>query len=84
MKTKGQTKDKKSVLIIILFLVGFCAMQIPGVFFFGRISEPFLFGMPFIYGYILCLWVYMCIIFLYAHKCDWGRKRNQHTKADDD
>jgi len=85
MKTKGQTKkNKTSNIIIALFIIGFCAMQIPGVFFFGRISEPFLFGMPFIYGYILCLWAYMCLVFLYAHKRNWGRKPRQNITTDDD
>ena len=70
---------KKHILIWILLLIGFCAMEFPGVFFFGNISQPFILGMPFIYGYMLCFWAYMCGVFWYAHKCNWGRKRIQET-----
>ena len=63
----------KSKLIWTLLLIGFLAMEFPGVFFFQKTSDPFILGFPFIYGYILCWWAYMCAILFYAYKTDWGQ-----------
>lgn len=69
-------KDKKRArLIWVLLLIGFCAMEFPGVLFFGSRAKPFLFGMPFIYGYILCWWAYMCLVFFLAYRLNWGRSK---------
>lgn len=68
-KHKMTTKTK---IIWILLLIGFAAMEFPGVFFFKDMVDPFIFGFPFIYGYILCWWAYMAVILLYAYRTDWG------------
>ncbi len=56
-----------------LLLLGFALMEFPGVFLFRDKVTPFLFGLPFIYGYILICWAYMCLVLLYAYRTDWGR-----------
>ncbi len=67
-KMSGKTKA-----IWTLLIIGFMAMEFPGVLFFQKVSEPFIFGLPFIYGYIICIWVYMCAILLYAYRTNWGQ-----------
>lgn len=65
---------RTSIIIWVLLLVGFAAMEFPGVFFFGHRAEPMLFGMPFIYGYITLWWIYMCAVLFYAYRVRWGRR----------
>lgn len=69
---KKRKWTRKTKIILILLLIGFCAMEFPGVFFFQKKITPFLFGLPFIYGYILCWWFYMCAVLFYAYKINWG------------
>lgn len=71
-KMTGKTK-----LIWVLLLIGLAAMEFPGVFFFKDKVDPFILGMPFIYGYILCWWAYMCVILLYAYKTRWGQLKGE-------
>jgi hypothetical protein len=49
-------------------------MEFPGVFFFKDIVDPFIFGLPFIYGYILIWWAFMCIVMFIAYRTNWGDK----------
>ncbi|WP_027398806.1 hypothetical protein [Anaerovorax odorimutans] len=63
----------KTSIIWILIIIGFCAMEFPGVLFFGYKAYPFVFGIPFIYSYIFFCWIYMCIIIFYAYKTNWGK-----------
>lgn len=65
--------SRKSIGIWILILIGFGAMEFPGVLFFGQKAYPFVFGLPFIYAYMIVCWVYMCIVMFYAYKNNWGR-----------
>lgn len=72
---------KKSRVILILTLIGFAAMEFPGIFFIQHRMEPRIFGLPFIYGYMILCWIYMCILFFYAYKVDWGRsKKKNHSQ----
>ena len=71
-KMSGQSK-----LIWVLLLIGLAAMEFPGVFFFQNKVDPFIFGFPFIYGYILCWWVYMCAVMLFAYKTRWGQPKGE-------
>ncbi len=64
----------KTKVIWILLIIGFAMMEFPGVFFFQSKADPFIFGFPFIYGYILCLWAYMCVVLFYAYKVNWGQR----------
>lgn len=60
----------------ILILVGFAIMEFPGVFFINRI-DPLVLGMPFIYGFMLVIWLYMCILLFFAYKMHWGKAPNR-------
>ena len=64
---------RKAIIIWVLILIGFGAMEFPGVLFFGHRAYPFVFGLPFIYAYMIACWVYMCIVMFYAYKSNWGR-----------
>ena len=68
-------------IIWTLLIIGFCFMEFPGVFFFHQKADPFIFGFPFIYGYILCWWAYMVIILFVAYKTNWGRKPERGDKS---
>lgn len=64
---------RQSIVIWTLILVGLAAMEFPGVLFFHQRAEPEIFGLPFIYGYNILWWAYMCVVMLYAYKVRWGR-----------
>lgn len=69
--------SNQSKLIWILLLIGLAAMEFPGVFFFKDKVDPFILGMPFIYGYIVCWWAYMSVVLLYAYKTRWGQPKGE-------
>ena len=58
-------------LIIICFMI----MEFPGIYFFNKI-EPTIFGLPFIYGFMLIMWAIMCTVFFIAYKDNWGKGKN--------
>ena len=58
-------------------IISFAFMVFPGVLFFHNVSHPFMFGMPFIYGYILYWWAFQCAVLLFAHKVNWGKKKGE-------
>lgn len=70
----------RSRLIWALLLVGFAAMEFPGVLFFDDRADPFILGLPFIYGYIILWWAYMCLVLLYAYRTRWGRRARRHEE----
>ncbi len=62
---KAGTKKKIKIrrwIIGILLGVGFLAMEFPGILLVRERIYPFVLGLPFLYGYILCCWVYMCSV----------------------
>ncbi|MGI6766191.1 MAG: hypothetical protein ACOX4R_03115 [Lentihominibacter sp.] len=69
-------------IIIILIITGFCAIEFPGIFLVMGKIEPFILGMPFLYGYVFCWWLYLCMVFFYAYKTGWG-KRSFFRKEND-
>lgn len=69
--------SRQSKLIWVLLLIGLAAMEFPGVFFFKDKVDPFILGMPFIYGYIVCWWAYMSAVLLYAYKTRWGQPKGE-------
>ena len=81
MKNRGAKKklnkknfNKKKLIIGVLIANGFCAMEFPGILLVRDKVEPFIFGLPFLYGYIFCCWAYMCSVLFYAYKTAWGKK----------
>lgn len=72
--------NKRKLLIGILLALGFGAMEFPGILLVMDRVEPFLLGLPFLYGYILCCWAYMCMVFFYAYRTGWGKHGFFHRK----
>lgn len=73
-ETQKKKIKRRKIRIIILLIIGLCAVEFPGILFAGNRIYPFIFGLPFLYGYVLCGWAYMCIVVFYAYKTEWGRK----------
>lgn len=81
MRPDDRKMSGKSKVYWILILLGFMAMEFPGVLFFKDKAEPYIFGFPFIYGFILCCWAYMCIVIFIAFKDNWGEPKNEAHPA---
>lgn len=65
-------KGLSAKTIWTLLIIGFAIMEFPGIFFINRI-DPMIFGLPFIYGFTIIMWAFMCAILLYAYKTNWGK-----------
>ena len=59
-------------VIWVLLVIGFMIMEFPGIYFFNRI-DPMIFGLPFIYSFMIIMWAIMCVILLIAYLTNWGR-----------
>lgn len=68
-----KNKLKRSTVIWILLAIGFCAMEFPGILFFKSKVYPFIFGMPFIYGYTILCWMFFVVVLFYAWRTRWGK-----------
>ncbi len=75
-KPKRSSTNK---LIWFLIILGFAIMEFPGVYFINRV-EPMIFGMPFIYGFIVIMWAFMCAVLFYAYKVSWGNKYDEEEE----
>ena len=64
-------RSKQNKVIWALVIIGFAIMEFPGIYIINRV-EPMIFGMPFIYGFIIIMWAYMCAVLYYAYKVNWG------------
>ena len=67
------TKKQRQIWIAALLIAGFCALEFPGILFVCQRVEPFIFGLPFLYGYVICGWIYMCCVLFYAWRTGWGK-----------
>lgn len=72
MKSKFTRKMK---IIWGLILIGLCAIEFPGILIFGDKAYPFIFGMPFLYVYLLFCWLFLCVVIYFAYRNNWGRNR---------
>lgn len=70
MKKAGKHTQK---IIWALIILGLGAIEFPGIFFINRI-EPHIFGMPFLYGFVLLVWAFMCLVLGVAYYYNWGKK----------
>lgn len=64
---------KRQILLAAAAILGFMAIEIPGIFFVCNRIYPFIFGLPFLYGYIIICWLYMCLVLFCGFKTSWGR-----------
>lgn len=55
----------------ILIILGFSAIEFPGIYFINRI-EPAIFGLPFIYAFTLIVWGVLCILMYIGYRLHWG------------
>lgn len=81
MRPDDRKMSGKAKLYWGLILLGFLVMEFPGVLFFKGIAEPYIFGLPFIYGFILCCWAYMCVVIFIAFRDNWGEPKEAGTPA---
>ena len=65
---------RRKIVLAVLIVIAFMAMEIPGIFFVRGMIKPFIFGMPFLYGYMFLCWIYVCCILFYAYRTAWGQK----------
>jgi hypothetical protein len=69
---ESKNKFSRRKILWILIIAGFAAIELPGIFLINRI-RPFILGMPFIYGFVLLVWVFMCVVLFIAYQTNWGR-----------
>ncbi len=74
MSNKKQNKVKHRIWLLLI--IGFVLIEFPGVFFINRV-QPYILGFPFLYGFVILVWIYMCFVLLYAYKCNWGEKSDE-------
>lgn len=55
-----------------ILLIGFLLIEFPGIFLINRI-DPWILGMPFLYGFVLLVWTIMTLTLLYAALTSWGK-----------
>lgn len=70
MKKPGQYTQK---IIWTMIITGLAAIEFPGIFFINRI-EPYIFGMPFLYGFVILVWFYLCVVLGVACYFNWGKR----------
>ena len=68
---------KKHLILWSLIVLGFAAIEFPGIFFINRI-EPRILGLPFIYGFTLIVWLFLCILMYAGYKMSWGFNNSTH------
>lgn len=74
-KAENRNKWKRRRLVIcILLILGFLAIEFPGILIVRERIYPFIFGVPFLYGYTFCCWAYMCSVLFYAYRTSWGKQ----------
>jgi len=70
-----KTPTPLTVTLWTLIIVGLAAVQFPGILFYHDVAEPRIFGMPFIYGFNVLIWGFLCVVLLIAYRTRWGRPR---------
>lgn len=73
MKNNRKKINNRKAAIVIFLIIGFGALEFPGILFVMDKVYPFIFGLPFLYGYVLCGWIYMCLVLFYAYRTRWGK-----------
>lgn len=63
-----------AVVLWACILAGFALMEFPGVLFFHDMAEPRILGLPFIYGFNVVVWAFMCLILFIGYRTRWGRR----------
>lgn len=82
MTETGVNKNMRKTVIWILLIIGFCAVEFPGILIVKDRAFPLIFGIPFLYAYVMCWWVYICGVLFYAWRTRWGRKPFRSKDSD--
>lgn len=59
-------------MIWLMLIAGLAAIEFPGIFFINRV-EPYILGMPFLYGFVVVIWGFLCCVLWVAYRHHWGR-----------
>lgn len=70
---------KRLVILWSLIIIGFAAIEFPGILLINRI-EPRIFGLPFIYGFTLIIWFFLCILMYAGYRMSWGFQSHEQRK----
>lgn len=70
-----RTPTPLTVTLWSLIVGGLAVVQFPGILFYHDVVEPRILGMPFIYGFNLVVWAFLCAVLLIAYRTRWGRPR---------
>jgi len=70
---KRNNIGRRTAVIWALIILGFCAIEFPGILLVKNRVYPFILGMPFLYGYLICCWAFMCSVLFYAFRTGWGK-----------
>ncbi|MEN1758960.1 hypothetical protein [Anoxynatronum sibiricum] len=69
---RRKTGTKSGKILWGLIILGIAAIEFPGILFINRIEPSFL-GMPFLYGFVLLVWAYLCVVLWIAYRINWGK-----------
>ncbi len=72
-KFSSKPPNIRKLIIWILLVIGLAAVEFPGILLIGDKIYPRIFGLPFLYGYVLCWWLYICLVLIYAIRTRWGK-----------
>ena len=72
MRPENAKLSTKAKVLWIAIIIPFLFMEFPGVFFFQHMTTPYIFGFPFIYGWILIWWAVLCVVIGIAYFSNWG------------
>lgn len=80
---RRKTPTPVTIAIWTFVLVSLAVLQFPGILFYHDAAEPFIFGMPFIYGFNFLIWAALCVVLFIAYKLHWGRPRPEDLDDSD-
>ncbi len=84
MKEYRRNMSKSSKVLWTIILVPFLIVVFPGVLFFQDMTEPRIFGFPFIYGFVMICWLVQTVAIAVATATNWGEKKPKRKKGGSD
>lgn len=76
------TPTPTTISLWSLTLLGLAVLQFPGILFYHDVTEPRIFGMPFIYGFNMLIWAFLCLLLYIAYRVRWGRPRPEELEGE--
>lgn len=81
MRPENAKLSGKAKAIWAAIIIPFMFMEFPGVFFFQHKTDPYIFGFPFIYGWILIWWAVLVVVIGIAYFANWGEPVKDPSKV---